>query len=117
MNIPDMEKMIADCEKKKRDNEEIVFGFGVGRMVYIPVLDRMKGIKRKDFNKAIELIHKQKGYIGVNPVDFEKNVLIFDTLNNAKGARNNLKAKGVGVGQVVPLMVEKQFLKGAENES
>ena len=80
---PSMEEMIAECEKKRRDDEVIVFAFGVGRMM--PMIGHTKSIKR-----GLDLIKKQKGFIGVHPIDLWHNLLVFDTLNNAKGARNTL---------------------------
>lgn len=107
--IPSMDEMIKACEDKVKPNEAIVFGFGVGRM--IPMLG-----KRKGFERAMDLIKAQDGFLGVHPMDLWYNVLIFDTLNNAKSARNVLKSKGISVGQVVPLMIPKEYAGGDYNE-
>lgn len=101
---PDMEQMIEECRKKQKPEEEIVFAFGVGRIV--PVLG-----KRKAMKQGMDFIKRQEGFKGVYPVDLWHTLLIFDTLNNAKGARNNLKAKGISVGNVVPVLVDEKYLK------
>lgn len=99
---PNMDEMIEACRKKQRDDEIIVFALGTGRM--IPMLGKMKAMK-----KAIEFIKAQDGFIGVHPIDLWHTLIIFDTLNNAKGARNNMKAKGIPVGQVAPILIPKNF--------
>ncbi len=105
--MPDMDEMIEQCKEKQRPDEEICFGLGVGRMIPLPH-------EKKAFDAGLELIKSLDGFQGVNPVDLWHNVLIFDTLNNGKAARNILKSKGMGVGQVVPVLIEKRFLKNKE---
>ena len=100
---PSIEEMIESCRKTQKPTEEIVFALGVGRM--IPMIG-----KKKAFDEALKYIKSLDGFIGVNPVDIWHNLLIFDTLNHAKAGRNGLKAKGVDVGQVAPILVEKQYL-------
>lgn len=102
--MPDMDEMIEQCKKKQRPDEEICFALGVGRMIPLPH-------EKKAFDAGLELIKSLDGFQGVNPVDLWHNALIFDTLNNGKAARNILKSKGMGVGQVVPVLIEKRFLK------
>lgn len=102
--IPDIDEMIEQCKEKQHPDEEICFGLGVGRMIPIPG-------QKKAFDKGLKLINSLDGFQGVHPVDLWHNVLIFDTLNNGKAARNVLKSKGIGVGQVVPVLIEKRFLK------
>lgn len=100
---PTMDEMIEECKKNQRPDEEIVFTFGAGRI--IPKIGM-----RKQMKAGMDLVKAQDGFLGVHPIDLWHTLLIFDTLNNAKGARNNLKAKGMGVGQVAPILVEKQFI-------
>lgn len=59
---------------------------------------------------ALELIKSQEGFVGIHPIDIWKNVLIFDTLNHAKAARNVLSANGCPVGQVVPVFGKQSIL-------
>ena len=49
-------------------------------------------------------------------MDVDKNILLFDTLNNAKGGRNLLKMQSVSVGQVVPVLVESKYLEEAADQ-
>lgn len=104
MNEPTMEEMIEACEKKKTDDEIIAFGLGAGRIV--PVMGKSKIMK-----KTFKYIKEMDGFIGVHPIDIWHTLLVFDTLNHAKGARNDLKGKGVPVGQVVPILIPKEFKK------
>lgn len=101
---PSMEEMIEDCKKKQKPDEEIVFTFGTGRIV-------PKFGMHKQMKAGMDLVKKQDGFLGIHPIDLWHTLLIFDTLNNAKGARNNLKAKGIGVGQVVPILVKKEYIE------
>ena len=98
--IPDMEEMIESCRKKQRPDEVIVFAIGAGRVIPMPG-------KRKGMKAALELIKSMPGFIGIHPVDLWHNLLIFDTLNNAKGARNILLSKGATLGHIVPVLVPK----------
>lgn len=109
MNYPSMEEMIEDCRKKQREDEEIVFALGVGRM--IPMLGKGKQMK-----KAFEHIKRQKGFIGVHPIDLWKNLLVYRTLNDAKRARNELRSKGCDTGNVAPILVAKEFIKGGNEQ-
>lgn len=104
----DMDEAIADLERKKRPDESICYGFGVGRMVPLP-WDK-KAVK-KGIEEALRYIKKLDGFIGVHPVDINRNILVFDTLNNAKGGRNLLKSKDVNVGDVVPILMQTAFLE------
>lgn len=104
---PSMEQMIADCEAKVKENEQIVFAIGAGRIA--PMIG-----KRKAMEAGFKAVKECDGFIGVHPVDLWHTLLVFDTLNNAKAARNILKSKGMPLGQVAPIMVEKQYLKGAK---
>lgn len=105
--IPEMDEMIEDCRKKQRPDEEIVFALGVGRMAPLPFdsKETKKGLKAGlDFIKTLD------GFMGVTPLDLHRNLLLFDTLNNAKGGRNLLKHEGVSVGQIVPVLMPKSSL-------
>lgn len=104
MNEYDMNEMIRACEAKQRPDEDIVFAFGVGRM--LPKLGMGKAMK-----KAFNLIKEQEGFIGVHPVDLWHNLLVFDTLNHAKTAMNNLKAAKINTGKIAPILVEKQYIQ------
>ena len=97
----DMDKAIKECENHCTENDEIAFALGAGRIA--PKLGKIKEQK-----KAIKFICGLDGFLGVYLVDTWHTLLIFDTLNHAKAARNILKEK-MYVGQVAPLVVNKAF--------
>ena len=102
-----MEEMIKKCLETKSEDEEMVFAFGVGRL--IPVIGKMRAMKR-----TLEHIKKMDGFIGIHPLDMWHNLLLFSTLNDAKRGRNDLKSKGVSVGEVAPVLVERRFINGCD---
>lgn len=105
----DFEKELQTCKNKKREDETIVFTVGCGRIIPIPTDARKL---RKGMKEALEYIKKLDGFIGVHPVDLWHTLLIFDTENNAKGARNLLRAKDVQCANyIVPILVETKYLK------
>ena len=104
---PSMDEMIASCEEKKTENETICYALGSGRI--IPKLGMKKYQK-----EAIDYIKTLDGFIGVHIVDIWHTLLIFDTLNNAKAAKNTLKAKNCPVGNVVPILVPNEYAKGGK---
>lgn len=101
-----MDQMIAECKRKQKEDEVICFGLGTGRIA--------PG-KRKAQKKAMEIITKQEGFIGIHPVDLWHTVLIYDTQNNAVMAKNELKCLGVPVGNVVPVLVPKVYAERKED--
>jgi len=107
-DMPSMEEMIKACEEKVTPNEVIVFGLGVGRLL-------PKFGMRKAQERAIKRIMEFDGFIGVHPVDVWHNLLLFETLNDAKAARNVLRHECPGaVGQVVPLMIPKEHYEAGK---
>lgn len=105
----DFEKELQACKDKKREDETIVFTFGCGRI--IPLRTDRKKI-RKGMKEALEYIKKLDGFVGVHPVDLWHTLLLFDTENNAKRARNLLRAKDVQCANyIVPILVETKYLK------
>lgn len=56
-------------------------------------------IWKKASRDAVRFIQKQKGFVAIAPVDYYGGTLwLFDSLNNAKRARNMMKLKGIGTG-------------------
>lgn len=96
----DMDEMIEQCRQKQNPDEDMMFAFGVGRIV--PMIG-----KKKEMKKALDYIKKTDGFVGIHPVDLWHNLLIYDTLNNAKGARNLLRAKDCQCGNIAPILVPK----------
>ena len=106
---PDMDEMIEECRRIQKPNEDIRFAIGVGRM--IPMLG-----KKKEMKKALDFIKKTDGFIGVHPIDLWRNLLVYDTLNNAKGARNQLKAQGCQIGEIAPILVPRMPMFDEDSE-
>ena len=102
----DMDEAIKECEEKKRDDEIICFAIGAGRV--IPKNRKEK----KEIAKAMKFIMSLDGFLGIYPHDMDSTAIIFDTLNNAKGAYNLMKAKEISLGNIVPIMVNKRYLEG-----
>lgn len=56
-------------------------------------------IWKKASRDAVRFIQKQKGFVAIAPVDYYGGTLwLFDSLNNAKRARNMMKLKGIQAG-------------------
>ena len=105
----DFDKELQACKGKKRENETIVFTVGCGRM--FPLITDKKKI-RKGIEEALDYIKKLEGFVGVHPVDLWHTLLLFDTENNAKRARNLLREKDVQCANyIVPILVETKYLK------
>ena len=105
----DFEKELQACKDKKREDETIVFTVGCGRI--LPLITARKKI-RKGMQEALEYIKKLDGFVGVRPVDLWHTLLLFDTENNAKRARNSLRAKDIQCANyIVPILVETKYLE------
>ena len=110
MDKYDIDEMIAECEKKRTDDEVIAYAVGAGRIM--PMLGMTKAIKQ-----GMDYIQGLKGFLGFNPVDLWHTMVIFDTLNNAKGGKNLMNAKGIPTGKyVVPILIPKEFEHGGTTD-
>jgi len=86
-----------------------VWAFGVGNL---PNLLMRPFVKRR-FESAVKLIKEQEGFIGVHPMPPRGTLLLFRTENNAKGARNILRAAGIECGDgIFSVHIEKRYLEG-----
>jgi len=93
-----------DEEKYGGLTEIKAYAFGVGNF---------RLFDRKSVKWFTNLLKKQKGFLGINPQYPDGNILIFDTLNNAKGARNILRSEGVICGKEIgEVFVDVRFLMG-----
>lgn len=107
---PDINEMIKQCKAKQKPDEAICFAVGAGRI--LPKLGM-----RKQMEAALEYIKGLEGFCGVHPVDLWHTLIIFDSLNNAKGGKNMMQAKGISTGKyIVPILVQKQFLEGVKSD-
>lgn len=71
-----------------------------------------KFLMPKGVKEAIELIKTLEGLIGVTPMYPRGTLLLFDTENNAKGARTVLKFHGVQTGtNICKVFVDKSHIK------
>ena len=54
--------------------------------------------------EAAEFIKSQEGFLGVHIIPDKRILWVFDTLNNAKRAKNNIESKGIhcgkGIGEI-----------------
>lgn len=106
--VPDMDEMIKRCEEKREPGQVIVFALGAGRIM--PKFGMVKAQK-----KTMKFIGKQKGFIGVHPIDLWHTLLLYETLNDAKGAKNELKFRNCPVGEVVPVLIQEEYLHKAKD--
>ena len=87
-----------------------VWSFGVGNLPNLLMLPFVKS----RFESAVKLIKEQEGFIGVHPMPPRGTLLLFRTENNAKGARNILRAAGIECGDgIFSVHIEKRYLEGA----
>lgn len=74
---------------KKLEEGKEMYSVATGRIL----------IWKKASRDAVRFIQKQKGFVAIAPVDYYGGTLwLFDSLNNAKQARNMMKLKGIGTG-------------------
>ena len=103
----DIEKEIKRCEKNRKHDETICFAIGAGRL-----LPKNKK-EAKALTVALDFIKTLDGFLGISPIDTSKNLLLFDTLNNAKGAKNQMIFRGLNIGNnIVPVLVKTKYLEG-----
>ena len=68
--------------------------------------------KHKATMAALAFITRQEGFIGIHPVPPHGTLCIFKTENNAKAARNVMRAEGIQVGKnICEVYVDKRFIK------
>lgn len=96
-------------EYEPKENEIAAWTVAVGR---IPLIPWRKGVK-----EAIKLIKEQEGFMAIHPVAGRGTLLLFDSENNAKGARNVLRFHGVQCGsEICKVFVDKRYLGGSDGK-
>jgi hypothetical protein len=45
----------------------------------------------------------------VHPIDFTHNLIVFDLLSDAMKAKDELEYKGMKLGNIVPILIEKEY--------
>lgn len=116
MNINEYEeaynKALKQLQETLKPDEQIAYTFGTGGLVPLPWSSR--AIKRGN-KKAIEFIKGLEGFLGVNPIDLYKTLIIFDSLGNAKRGRNLMKSKDISCGEIMPIAIPKQEVFNAKS--
>ena len=100
-------------ENERLPNEISVWAVGVGNLPMTP-----NPFVMKRASKAMKYIKGLKGFLGVSPKPPFGTLCLFKTENDAKGARNMMKAKGIEVGkEICEVYVDKRYIgEDAENE-
>ena len=80
------------------------WAFGVGNLTFNPIWQKAQ-------KKVLDLIKSQEGFKGLTPMYPRGTLLVFDTENNAKGARNILKANDVKCGGISEVYVDVRYLR------
>lgn len=94
-----------ETRNEPRENEVALWTVAVGNLPMFPWFN-------KGAREAIKLIKEQEGFVAVYPQYPHGTLLLFDTENNAKGARNVLRFRGVDVGKnICKVFVDKKYLE------
>lgn len=103
-----MDEAIRNCEEIKRDDEIICFGLGI--VNFAPKWPPTPAeLKRAD--KKLNKIKNCAGFLGVHVVNEAQCLLIFETMEDALDAKTNLENQKLKVGNVVPVLVDKNDLE------
>lgn len=68
------------------------------KKAYTVAIGNIPLFPRKETRQAVEYIKTLKGFIGVHPVYPRGTLCLFETKNDAIGARNLMRAKGIHCG-------------------
>lgn len=91
--------------------EEVeLYSVSVGNLPMFPTL-------RKRTREAIKIIKQQEGLVAIHPCYPKGTLLLFDTENNAKGARNMLRFHGIECGvNICKVYVDKRYLRDGKGD-
>lgn len=93
----------------KKENEVECYTVAIGNLP-TPLASKKQ---KKDAKEVIKFVEKLEGYQGLYPLYPKGTLLIFDTKNNAKIAKNKLDYKGVKTGyNIGTVFVDKKYIKG-----
>ena len=103
-----MDEAIRSCEEMKRDNEVIRFGLGIVNLApkWPPTPAQLKRAENKLNN-----IKDCAGFLGVDVVNESQSLLIFETMEDALDAKINLENQKLKVGNVIPVLIDKDDLE------
>lgn len=98
----------------KLPNEVSAYTVAVGNFTLNPFM-------RKRQKQAVDYIQALEGFLGFYPCYPYGTLCIFKTENDAKGARNKMRHKGIEVGKNIgEIYIDKMYIeqaeKGARNE-
>ena len=108
-----MDEAIRNCEEMKRDYEAICFGLGI--VNFVPKWPCTQAELKRADNK-LDKIKACAGFVGVHVVNEAQSLLIFRTLEDALEAKTNLENQKLKVGNVIPILVDKDDLEGINEE-
>lgn len=87
---------------EKQDDEVSVWSVAVGNLPLFP---------SKKVRQAVDFIKEQDGFIGFHPVYPYGTLCLFRTENDAKGAKNMMRFKGIQVGNnICEVYINEQYL-------
>lgn len=90
---------------EKKENEVEVYTVSIGNLTLNPLLTR----KQKEILKEIQ---EMNGFVGIYPCYPKGTLCLFKTENDAKGARNLIRAKGIETGKNIgTCYVDKSYVK------
>ena len=91
-----------------KENEVELWTVTVGNLPILPKFLQPKGVR-----EAVALIKEQEGFVAIYPQYPWGTLLLFDTENNAKGARNILRFRGIQCGDnICKVYADKRYLEG-----
>lgn len=103
-----MDEAIRNCEEMKRDNEVIRFALGIVNLApkWPPTPAQLKRAENK-----LKKIKACAGFLGVDVVNESQSLLIFETMEDALEAKTNLENQKLKVGNVIPVLIDKDELE------
>ena len=90
---------------EKKEDEVSVWSVAVGNLPLIPLF------APKKVKQAVKFISEQEGFIAFYPCFPHGTLCLFKTKNDAKGARNMMRFKGIVVGDnICEVFVKKEYV-------
>lgn len=91
--------------REKKDDEVEVYSVAIGNLTLNPLLTGKQTALLKE-------IQEMDGFVGIYPCYPRGTLCLFKTENDAKGARNLIKAKGIEVGKNIgTVYVDERYVK------
>lgn len=93
---------------EKKENEFTCYTVAIGNL---PMLFHSRRVKKRAM-EAVKFISELEGFVGLYPFYPRGTLCIFKTENDAKRARNNMRAKGIETGSNIgEVFVSKEYIK------